>query len=125
LGYITGKVLSGRVTDALGGDRVIPGALALLGLCLGIMGQCSSVSVLISAWFMARAFSASIWPAMGKLCRQGFGAESFARAWGLLSTSSRFGALCGGLLLAPVLQHGVSVLAKALPAKRPMKPRIY
>jgi hypothetical protein len=84
--------------------------MALVNRLLATEASCLARRVLTILWFVARLFSAALWPAMGKLARASFGPEGFARAWAVLCTSSRFGAVCAGMVLAPVLPTWVSIL---------------
>eukprot|EP00952_Eustigmatos_sp_NYUAD-ZCMA_P008952 37044-Eustigmatos_ZCMA.PRE.1 len=57
--WLTGKIVAGRVTDVVGGERMISVSLGVMCVCLAAIGHSASVGVLIPAWFLTRAFSAS------------------------------------------------------------------
>ena len=106
---VVGKLFCGFVVDMRGASAAFHEALLLIGIVMFVGIGCVSVGLnsiaLLSFVFLKLAKSA-VWPAMAKAAKAAFASSIFGRVWGVLVTSSRFGAVCGGLVLSPVVLLG-------------------
>ena len=106
---VVGKIFCGFVVDLRGATTAFYEALLLIGIIMFVGIACVSAGLnklaLLSFVGMKLAKSA-IWPAMAKAAKAAFDSSIFGRVWGVLVTSSRFGAVSGGLVLSPVVLFG-------------------
>ena len=65
-------------------------------------------------WGLSRIGGACYWPAMMKITASWFDESSFSEAWSLLTTSSRLGAILGGLTASAVLQRSTWYVAQRI-----------
>lgn len=106
---VVGKLFCGFVVDLRGASTAFYEALLLIGIIMFMGMGCVSVGLnklaLLSFVGLKLAKSA-LWPAMAKAAKAAFDSSIFGRVWGVLVTSSRFGAVCGGLVLSPIVMLG-------------------
>ncbi len=106
---VVGKLFCGFVVDLRGASTAFHEALLLIGVIMLVGICCVSVGLnklaLLSFVGLKLAKSA-LWPAMAKAAKAAFDSSIFGRVWGVLVTSSRFGAVCGGLVLSPIVLLG-------------------
>jgi OPA family sugar phosphate sensor protein UhpC-like MFS transporter len=117
-GAVIGKLIGGYSADKLGGG--ITFAIGLLGCSLGLVafGLSASLGLFQFTFFLALLAKSFGWPAMTRIVGQSFDPPEYGRVWGLLSTSSRAGAIIATLVLGGLIAvtswRGVLVVAGAL-----------
>jgi sugar phosphate permease len=101
--YVCGKAAWGPLSDRLGGMRTA--LLSLGGNTLGLlavsMGR--SPGALAGGWALARFSQAGGWSGVMLLANRFFLGNGLGTVIGVISTSSRSGAILGNLLLGPLL----------------------
>ncbi len=117
-GAVIGKFIGGYSADKLGGGVTF--AIGLLGCSLGLMafGLSATLGLFQLTFFLALLAKSFGWPAMTRIVGQSFDPPEYGRVWGLLSTSSRAGAIIAtvvlGGLIAVTSWRGVLVTAGAI-----------
>jgi sugar phosphate permease len=101
--YVVGKAIGGPIADGLGGlpSACLSLTVAAAGLVMVSYGR--GARSIAAGWGLARLAQAAAWPSIMVLCRQWFSSNGLGTAIGLISTSSRSGAILGSLLLGPLL----------------------
>jgi sugar phosphate permease len=106
---VVGKLFCGFVVDLRGASSAFYEALLVIGIVMFAGIGCVSVglnSMALLSFVVLKLAKSAIWPAMAKAAKAAFDASIFGRVWGVLVTSSRFGAVCGGLVLSPLVPLG-------------------
>jgi sugar phosphate permease len=106
---VVGKLFCGFIVDLRGASSAFYEALLLIGLVMFAGIGCVSLglnSLALLSFVSLKLAKSAIWPAMAKAAKAAFPSSIFGRVWGVLVTSSRFGAVCGGLVLSPVVMLG-------------------
>lgn len=102
--YSIGKLFGGAAADKLGGATTFSFTMlnsALMAFLISISGNINAMSLF---WGMARLGGGSFWPAMNKVTASWWDDEQFGQAWSILTTSSRMGAIIGGLTAGVLLR---------------------
>lgn len=112
-GNLAGAALARHATRRIGSKMSFVASLLAPALCsAAIAGVAAagrtSVPSMVALWFGARAAEALLRPSMVDLMNDAFPRASLGRAWGVLSTSSRAGAVLGGLVFSAQLLHGAA-----------------
>ena len=106
--YAVGKFTAGPVSDVLGGVTTACGSLSLAAAALVFLSTGRSVATLRVGWALARLAQAAAWPGIMLIAKQTFEGNGLGTAVGLISTSSRAGAIAGSLVLGALLGAGRS-----------------
>ena len=105
---VLGKFGAGFAVDWRGDSAFAEALMAtgtmLLGLVLAL--QAGWLSVALGCFVMLKLCKAAVGPAKTTAAKRIFPSCIFARVWGVLVTSSRVGATCGGFMLAPLVAGG-------------------
>ena len=102
--YSLGKVVGGGVIDRVGGTLTFTVTMITAGIMQGLCSISNSVSHMSLLWGIWRLAAAGFWPAMNKVVASWWDENSFGQAWSILSTSSKVGAISGGVMAASVLR---------------------
>lgn len=103
LAYLIGKFVMGGVADRIGGRALFTTAVAItaaMTLLFPFVGHFAGYAVV---WAICRLAQASAWPSMNKFIYRWFEPHAYSRAWGIISTSSRVGAIVADLGLGAML----------------------
>lgn len=102
--YLIGKLINGIVTDALGGR--LTSCCSLFASAVGLLSLsfAKTPTMVTIAWSLCRFAQAAAWPGIMASTKQWFAGNGLGTAIGVVSTSSRSGAILGNLLLAPLLR---------------------
>ena len=103
--YSVGKLLGGTATDLLGAKATFCASTLNSGVMLLLVSLSSNMRVMGFWWGVSRLGGACYWPAMLKVTSSWWDEASFGEAWSLLTTSSRLGAIVGGLVASVVLRR--------------------
>lgn len=106
--YLVGKFTAGPVADALGGAPTTSLSLALSAASLVFLSTSRSLRSLSLGWMVARYAQAAAWPGVMMMTQHAFVGNGLGTAVGLISTSSRAGAILGNILLGAMLGVGRS-----------------
>lgn len=105
---VMGKFGAGFAVDWRGdsafAEALISTGTMLLGMVLAL--QADYLSVALGCFVMLKLCKAAVGPAKTTVAKRIFPSSIFARVWGILVTSSRVGATCGGFVLAPLVADG-------------------
>jgi sugar phosphate permease len=102
---VVGKLATGPLVGWRGAGRAFPEALCVMGVAffLGVLALRSHAPLAALACFTAlKATKAAVYTSMALATKLNFRPQLLAKAWGILSTSSRVGALAGSWLLGPL-----------------------
>ncbi len=105
---VLGKFGAGFVVDWRG-DSAFAEALVSTGammLCMVVALRAGWLCVALGCFVALKLCKAGVGPAKTTAAKRIFPPSIFARVWGVLVTSSRVGATCGGFLLAPLVSGG-------------------
>jgi sugar phosphate permease len=105
LAYTGAKFFSGLLADRFGGRATILTASLVIGstnLGLALVGQ-SAFPLFLGLWCLNRVGQSAFWPAMTKLMQSWIDPNHYGIYWGLLSLSSRAGAIATGIIIGPLL----------------------
>ena len=102
--YSFGKLFGGAAADKLGGATTFACTMLNSGLMLFLISSTSSINAMSLFWGMARLGGGSFWPAMNKVTASWWDDKQFGQAWSILTTSSRVGAIIGGLSAGVLLR---------------------
>lgn len=106
---VVGKLVCGFVVDIRGASSAFYEALFLIG-CTMLLGlwclKARFHSGALLCFVALKLIKSAVWPAMAKAAKATFDSAVFGRVWGVLVSSSRFGAVCGGLVLSPLVVLG-------------------
>ena len=102
--YSVGKLFGGTACDMFGAKETFTATVLNSGVMLIIVSFSSNMRTMGLWWGISRAGGACYWPAMIKLTSSWWDDSSFGEAWSLLTTSSRLGAIVGGLTASVVLR---------------------
>ncbi len=102
--YSVGKLFGGTVCDLVGAKETFTATVLNSGVMCLIVSFSSNMRTMGFWWGISRAGGACYWPAMIKLTSSWWDELSFGEAWSLLTTSSRLGAIVGGLTASIVLR---------------------
>jgi len=99
------KLICGAIVDAYGARTVWSSALAICGVVLAVIASASEEFpwIVIICWVVWRTTKAFVWPAMVVTLSTHLKGPMFSTAFGILSTSSRVGAVLGGFLASTCL----------------------
>ena len=99
------KLICGAIVDAYGARTVWSSALAICGVVLAVIASASEGFpwIVIICWVVWRTTKAFVWPAMVVTLSTHLKGPMFSTAFGILSTSSRVGAVLGGFLASTCL----------------------
>lgn len=106
--YLAGKFTAGPVADALGGAPTSCLSLGLSAASLIFLSTSRRVWSLNCGWIVARYAQAAAWPGVMMMTRGAFAGNGLGTAVGLISTSSRVGAILGNVVLGALLGAGRS-----------------
>jgi len=118
VGAVIGKFIGGFAADKLGGRTTF--AIGLLGCSLGIVafGMSATLGLFQFTFFLALMAKSFGWPAMTRIVGESFDPPEYGRVWGVLSTSSRAGAIIATLVLGGLIAvtswQGVLIVAGGL-----------
>jgi len=102
-GMITGKLLTGVISDWLGGRRVFLVGLSMAALLTASFSWATSASIFAGLNFIMLFAMAASWPAMAGIIRVWYSPKKYGRVWGILSTSSRLSASLSMIFLGALL----------------------
>eukprot|EP00698_Gefionella_okellyi_P016794 TRINITY_DN4834_c0_g1_i1.p1 TRINITY_DN4834_c0_g1~~TRINITY_DN4834_c0_g1_i1.p1 ORF type:complete len:528 (+),score=113.40 TRINITY_DN4834_c0_g1_i1:202-1785(+) len=104
VGSATGNFFSGMIVNRVGGKipLVVAGGASAVLICM--FGLMRSLPLFMLALVPMRLVQSASSPSQVRVVSQWFTADSYGRAWGIVSSSSRLGAASGGLLLG-LLEH--------------------
>ena len=102
-GAVVGKIIGGFLADKIGGRATF--AIGLIGCSWGItaFGTSVSLGVLQVTFFLALLAKSFGWPAMTRIVGATIAPSEWGRAWGILSTSSRVGAILASVGLGALI----------------------
>ncbi len=106
--YLVGKFTAGPVADVLGGALTTTLSLALSAASLVFLSTSKSLGSLSLGWMVARYAQAAAWPGVMMMTKNAFVGNDLGTAVGLISTSSRAGAIVGNIVLGAMLGIGCS-----------------
>ena len=106
--YLVGKFTAGPIADSLGGPATIVLSLALSAASLTFLSVSRGITSLKGGWMVARYAQAAAWPGVMIMVKSAFMDNGMGSAVGLVSTSSRFGAIVGNLAIGSLLGAGRS-----------------
>jgi len=93
LGAIIGKILSGAVADRFGGKWTFTIGILLTAISVVLFGMSSIFFAFNLIYFSALFAKSSGWPSIAKLIGNWYSPSQYGLIWGILSTSSRVGAI--------------------------------
>lgn len=102
-GAIVGKLFTGIGADVLGGRRMFMIALSLTALANVGFAFSTSLTTMGIFNFLGQFFKAGGWPAMTKLVAEWYPQRKYGQVWSVISTSSRVGTICAGVLTGLLL----------------------
>ncbi len=110
-GNLAGAALAPAATAAIGSKwsfvlSLAAPAMASAAIVAVAAAHATSVVSMVSLWFLARTSEALLRPSMVETMNATFPRGKLGSAWGVLSTSSRAGAVVGGLCFGALLLHG-------------------
>eukprot|EP01049_Picozoa_sp_SAG25_P009375 SAG25_NODE_923_length_4749_cov_2.689032_6_plen_337_part_00 len=103
--YSVGKLLGGSVTDWLGAPLTFTATVFNGGVMMVLTSLSRSMRPMSLWWGLSRLGGACFWPSMMKLTSSWFDEQGFGGAWSVLTTSSRVGAIVGGLTAGAVMRQ--------------------
>ena len=106
--YLVGKFTAGPVADTLGGSTTTFLSLVLSAASLVFLSVSRGRVSLSTGWAVARYAQAAAWPGVMIMTKHAFTGNGLGTAVGLISTSSRVGAILGNLVLGTLLGMGRS-----------------
>ena len=102
-GMIAGKLLTGALSDWLGGRRVFLTALSIAAFLAFTFSWGTSATIFASMNFIMLFAVAASWPAMAGIIRVWYPPTKYGRVWGILSTGSRLSASISMIFLGTLL----------------------
>lgn len=102
--YSVGKLVGGAAADKLGGARTFTLTMLNSAVMQLLISSSSSINAMALFWGISRLGGGSFWPAMNKVAASWWDDDQFGEAWSILTTSSRLGAIFGGLSAGVVLR---------------------
>ena len=116
-GALIGKFLGGYAADKFGGKWTFTVGLLMSAVFIGFFAASSEVWLFQLTLFFALMAKSAGWPSMAKIIGNWFRPDQYGRVWGVLSTSSRVGALAAtfglGALLAFMPWRAMLVISAA------------
>ena len=106
--YVVGKFTAGPLADTLGGVTTTFLSLTLSAASLMFLSTSRGRASLSVGWIVARYAQAAAWPGVMLMTKNAFAGNGLGTAVGLISTSSRVGAILGNLVLGTLLGAGRS-----------------
>ena len=103
VGALVGKFVCGWSADRFGGRVTLTAALLVASLGVALFATAHHLGAFQAALFVTLMAQAAGWPSMTKIIGHWFAPRQYGRVWGILSTSSRVGALIATLLLGSLL----------------------
>lgn len=101
--YSVGKIVGGAAADNLGGARTFALTMLNAAAMQALISMSGSINAMALFWGISRLGGGAFWPAMNKVAASWFDDDQFGEAWSILTTSSRLGAIFGGLAAGVVL----------------------
>jgi sugar phosphate permease len=118
LGALVGKFMGGYAADKFGGKLTFTVGLLMSEVFIGFFAASSGVLLFQLTFIFALMAKSVGWPSMAKIIGNWFPPDEYGRVWGVLSTSSRVGALAAtlglGALLAFMPWRALLVIAAAV-----------
>ena len=105
IGGIFGKILYGLGADRFGGKRSFLVSLLLVSISVLLFGFSVNVLAFNLIFFSLALSKAGGWPSLAKVIGDFFHPSQYGRAWGYISTSSRFGTIFATLVLGYLLNY--------------------
>jgi len=102
--YSLGKVVGGGLIDRVGGALTFMTTILTAGVMQGLCSMSNSVNQMSVLWGAWRLAAACFWPAMNKVTTSWWDEDGFGQAWSILTTSSKLGAISGGIMAASILR---------------------
>ena len=102
-GAMLGKFICGWAADRFGGKRTFAVALFVASAFVGLFAMSSTLLMFQVMFFVTLMAQAAGWPSMTKIIVNWVPVNQYGRVWGILSTSSRVGALTATFLLGSLL----------------------
>ncbi len=102
--YSLGKVVGGGLIDRVGGALTFMTTMLTAGAMQGLCSISNSVNQMSLLWGVWRLAAACFWPAMNKVTTSWWDEDGFGQAWSILTTSSKLGAISGGIMAASILR---------------------
>jgi sugar phosphate permease len=103
VGALVGKFVCGWSADRFGGRVTLTAALLVASSGVALFATAHHLDAFQAALFVTLMAQAAGWPSMTKIIGHWFTPRQYGRVWGVLSTSSRVGALFATLLLGSLL----------------------
>lgn len=105
IGALVGKFVGGYAADRLGGKLTFTVGLLVSAVFIGFFAVSFEVWLFQLTYFFALMAKSVGWPSMAKIIGNWFQPDEYGRVWGVLSTSSRVGALAATLGLGALLVY--------------------
>ena len=102
-GGMVGKFLGGYAADKFGGKLTFTVGLLISAVFVRLFSTSSAVWLFQLTYCFALMAKSAGWPSMAKIIGNWFRPDEFGRVWGVLSTSSRVGALAATFCLGALL----------------------
>lgn len=102
--YSIGKLFGGAAADKFGGSATFSLTMLNSALQTFLISTSGNINAMSIFWGLARLGGGSFWPAMNKVAASWWDDEQFGQAWSILTTSSRMGAIIGGLSAGVLLK---------------------
>lgn len=102
--YSLGKVVGGGIIDRIGGAVTFMATMMTAGTMQGMCSMSNNVGQMSLLWGVWRLAAACFWPAMNKVVASWWDEHEFGQAWSILTTSSKLGAIAGGIMAASILR---------------------
>ncbi len=104
-GAMVGKFIGGYAADKFGGKMTFTVGLLVSAVFIGFFAVSFEVWLFQLTLFFALMAKSVGWPSMAKIIGNWFQPDEYGRVWGVLSTSSRVGALAATLGLGALLAY--------------------
>lgn len=106
-GYFSGSMISGYTADKIGGKQMMMITVLSTVVMTAVLGWISQYWVMCGSIFLDKMVMSGTWPAMTNIVAKWFEGSTFGKLFGLLSTSSRLGAIFANLALGGIMSLGV------------------
>ena len=105
VGAILGKFITGWMADKFGGKITFTLALVVTSAAIALFAASSTAVLFGATLFLALLAKSAGWPSMAKLIDSWFKPKQYGKVWGVLSTSSRVGAIIAMFFLGSLLAY--------------------
>eukprot|EP00698_Gefionella_okellyi_P020131 TRINITY_DN6284_c0_g1_i2.p1 TRINITY_DN6284_c0_g1~~TRINITY_DN6284_c0_g1_i2.p1 ORF type:complete len:518 (-),score=86.50 TRINITY_DN6284_c0_g1_i2:780-2333(-) len=102
---LVGELSAGIITDRIGGRLVYLLSISVPAIMTVIFSFMRSLPLWGLVWGINRLFQSASRPAQASLVGAWFAGSQYGRAWGVLSSSNRFGAALAGIVLSLLIMQ--------------------